>query len=105
MDPRFLPQETKSARMDLDHEFYDAARKAKEPLVKAQRTSADPTEKLAARLGDPAERDFLRQWWSSRTAGEKKRWRELVRDHMGRYEIEWPEKGNPFGGADGGDDE
>ncbi|KAL8765375.1 MAG: hypothetical protein Q9209_007523 [Squamulea sp. 1 TL-2023] len=101
-DPKFVPREI---RLAMDSEFYTAAQKAKEPSVKAQRTSSDATERLAARLGDPAQRDFLRQWWNAKTTWEKKRWRELVRDHMGKYEIEWPQEGNPFGGEDNDDDE
>ncbi|KAL8853070.1 MAG: hypothetical protein Q9221_002100 [Calogaya cf. arnoldii] len=108
LNPRFRPgdlkekmaKEEKRARKQLECEILDVLCEPKDDLIRADPESHDPTEKIAARLGDPAQRDRLRDMWDKIYSLNQEGLRERVRNKMGKFGIQWPEKGNLFGDDD-----
>ncbi|KAL8649680.1 MAG: hypothetical protein Q9226_005478 [Calogaya cf. arnoldii] len=108
LNPRFRPgemaekiaKEEKRACKQLESEILDVLCEPKDDLIRADPESHDPTEKIAARLGDPAQRNRLRDAWDKMHSWNQEGLRERVRNKMGKFGIKWPEKGNPFGDDD-----
>ena len=104
LDPRFRPgeaaekaaKEEKRALRELESDILDVVLTPKENWIHPKLGSEDPIERYAARLRDPAQRFRLREAWNNMSSWDQKDLREQVRNKMGRYGIEWPEKGNPF---------
>ncbi|KAL8754948.1 MAG: hypothetical protein Q9199_003987 [Rusavskia elegans] len=108
LDPCFRPGEAvreaaraaRIARNELESAFRDAELKSSKRWKIADAASEDPIERLAARLGDPAQRELLRESWKRSSRWTKEERRKLVREKMGVYGIQWPEKGSPYGDDD-----